>query len=272
MSLFEFYETASPLHRLNPMAKFLGVVIVMAGATLYFDPFVPATLAAGLILTLWILGRVPLNRLTRWMIPVVGLGLPLAIFNALYYDVSRIAHPTVIGRFGLWLITAEGAWAGAGLGVRVACFIAASMFFVVTTDPTDFALSLIQQAHLPYRFGYGVLVSYRFLPLLRAEFDTIRAAHRVRGVGERAGLRGRLEQLRRYAIPLLAGAIRHSERTALAMDSKAFGAGPGRTYRRNLRVRASDWAFVIGALVFTITVVAMLGRLGLADLQLIPAS
>ncbi len=272
MTPFEFYETSSFLHRLNPMAKFGAAAIVMAGATLFFDPAVPAALTVGLLLTLWGLGRVPFGRLTRWLIPAVGLGLPLAIFNALYFDVSRLAHPTVLWHFGPWLLTAEGLWAGLGLGMRVGCFLAASLFFIVTTDPTDFALSLIQQAHLPYRFGYGVLVSYRFLPLLRAEFETIRAAHRVRGVGEKAGLRGRLEQMRRYAIPLLAGAIRHSERTALAMDSKGFGAGPGRTYRRLLKVRLADWGFVFFSVVFTAAVLIAARHLGLADLQLIPGA
>ena len=272
MTLFEYYESASPLHRLNPMAKLAGVVIVMAGATLYFDPAVPAGLAAGLLLALWAVGGVPPRRLARWLIPVLALGAPLAIFNALYFDVSRVADPTELARFGPWQITAEGLWAGLGLGLRVACFLAASLFFVATTDPTDFALSLIQQARLPYRFGYGVLVSYRFLPLLREEFETIRAAHRVRGVGERAGVRGRLEQMRRYAVPLLAGAIRQSERTALAMDSKGFGAGPGRTYRRELRVRPADWAFVALALAYTLLVIFAAGRLGLADLQIVPGA
>jgi energy-coupling factor transport system permease protein len=272
MTLFEYYEASSPLHHLNPMVKLAGVAVVMAGATLFFDPFIPAALTAGLLLSLGVLGRVPPRRLARWLLPALAFGLPVAIFNALYFDVSRVPNPVVLARFGPWLITAEGVWAGLGLGLRVVCFLAASLFFITTTDPTDFALSLIQQAHLPYRFGYGVLVSYRFLPLLRAEFETIRAAHRVRGVGERAGLRGRLEQMRRYAIPLLAGAIRHSERTALAMDSKSFGAGPGRTYRRLLRVAASDWAFVLAALAYTVLVILLAHRLGLADLQLVPGA
>jgi energy-coupling factor transport system permease protein len=272
VTLFEFYEASSPLHRLNPTAKLIGVAIVMGGATLFFDPAIPAGLTAGLLLALWLLGRVPARRLVRWIVPLLAFGLPVAIFNALYFDLSRVASPTILARVGPWTVSAEGIWAGLGLGARVGCFLAASLFFITTTDPTDFALSLIQQAHLPYRFGYGVLVSYRFLPLLRAEFDTIRAAHRVRGVGERAGLSGRLEQLRRYAIPLLAGAIRHSERTALAMDSKAFGAGPGRTYRRRLRVRPADWAFVFTALAYTVAVIVLAGRLGLADLQVIPGA
>jgi hypothetical protein len=32
-------------------------------------------------------------------------------------------------------------------------------------------------------------------------------------------------------VPLLAGAIRHAERVALAMDARAFGAHPDRTER-----------------------------------------
>jgi energy-coupling factor transport system permease protein len=272
MSLFEYYESSSPLHRLNPTAKLAGMLGVMAGATLFFDPVVPAALTAGVLLALLGPGRVPVRRLGRWLLLVLAFGLPIAVFNALYFDVTRVPEPTVLWRFALWQITAEGLWAGLGLGLRVACFLAASLFFVATTDPTDFALSLIQQARVPYRFGYGVLVSYRFLPLLRAEFETIRAAHRVRGVGEKTGVRGRLEQMRRYAIPLLAGAIRHSERTALAMDSKAFGAGPGRTYRRVLTVRRADWAFVAGALLYTVAVAAGANWLGLADLQVIPGA
>jgi len=272
MTLFEFYSTPSALHRLNPMAKMVGMVIVMSGATLYFDPIIPGALTIGLMLALWLLGGAPLGLLLRWLLPALGMGLPLAIFGALYFDVTRVVQPAVIGRLGPWLLTIEGLWSALGLGLRLGCFMAASLFFVATTDPTDFALSLIQQAHLPYRFGYGLLVAYRFLPLLRTEFETIRVAHRVRGVGERAGLRGRFEQLRRYAIPLLAGAVRRSERTALAMDSKAFGAGPGRTYRRVLRVTRRDYAFVLGTLAYTVAVVVLASQIGVADMRLVPVA
>ena len=44
------------------------------------------------------------------------------------------------------------------------------------------------------------------------------------------------------AIPLLASAIRHAERVALAMDARAFGAHPTRTERTLSRWRARDTA------------------------------
>nr|MDQ2697790.1 energy-coupling factor transporter transmembrane protein EcfT [Actinomycetota bacterium] len=48
-----------------------------------------------------------------------------------------------------------------------------------------------------------------------------------------------------YAVPLLASAIRHAERVALAMDARAFGAHPTRTERVISRWRARDSMFVL---------------------------
>jgi len=270
--MFTYLEHASPLHRLNPAAKLLGLAVVAAGATLAFDPFIPGLLLLALWLTAWLVGRVPLRQMLRWSLPILLLPLPIALFTALYADLGAYITPHVIWQWGPWTLAAEGIRTGIGLGLRVATFIATSLLFISTTDPTDFALSLIQNLKVPYRFGYGVLVSYRFLPLLRHEFETIRMAHRVRGVGERGGLRGLIERTRRYAIPLLAAAIRKSERTALAMDAKAFGAGPDRTYYRRMRLRPRDALFVLALLAYTAAVYLFALRFGLADLQWIPGA
>lgn len=45
-------------------------------------------------------------------------------------------------------------------------------------------------------------------------------------------------------MPLLAGAIRHAERVALAMDARAFGAHPDRTERHLVPWRVRDTVFV----------------------------
>lgn len=87
---------------------------------------------------------------------------------------------------------------------------------------------------------------FRFVPMLHGEHGVIRAAHKVRGVSDKGGLRARYDQMRRYAIPLMATAIRRGERTALAMDGRAFGAFDQRTYCRRLRFTRRDAAFVLG--------------------------
>jgi energy-coupling factor transport system permease protein len=270
--MFTYLAHASPLHRMNPSAKLLGLAVVAAGATLSFDPFIPGLLLLGLWFTTWLVGRVPLRRMMRWTLPILLLPLPLAFFTALYADLGRLSEPHILWQWGPWSLAAEGIASGIGVGLRVSSFIATSLLFITTTDPTDFAISLIQNLKVPYRFGYGVLISYRFLPLLRSEFETIRMAHKVRGVGHRSGIRGRVNQIRRFAIPLLAAAIRKSERTALAMDAKAFGAGPERTYFRRMEAGHRDALFVLGAIGYTVGLYALALHFGLADLQWIPGT
>lgn len=268
--MFTYLAHASPLHRLNPAAKLGALAAVAAGATLSFDPFIPGILAMGLWLATWLIGRVPLRRMLRWTLPLLVIPLPLAAFTALYADLSDLADPRILLQWGPWTLAWEGIRNGVGLGLRVTCFMATSLLFITTTDPADFAISLIQNLRIPYRFGYGVLISYRFLPLLRSEFETIRLAHKVRGAGRRAGLRGRIEQLQRYALPLLAAALRKSERAALAMDAKAFGSGPDRTYFREMQVSRADLLFLAGAVAYTLAVYWLALRAGLADLQWVP--
>jgi energy-coupling factor transport system permease protein len=270
--MFTYLASASPLHRLNPSAKLLGLALIAAGATLAFDPFVPTALLLGLWLTTLVVGKAPLSRMLRWSVPILLLPLPLAIFTALYADLSRFASPTILWAWGPWRLSSEGILIGVGLGLRVSCFMGTSLLFISTTDPTDFAISLIQNLKVPYRFGYGVLISYRFLPLLRTELETIRLAHKVRGVGRSVGLLGRWREMRRMALPLLASAIRHSERTALAMDAKAFGAGSQRTYFRQMKIKSGDGLFVLSAAAFCVAVYAVATRLGVADLQWIPGA
>lgn len=270
--MFTYLASASPLHRLNPSAKLLALALVAAGATLAFDPFVPAALLSGLWLTTFIVGRTPLSNMLRWSLPILILPLPLTIFTALYADLGRFTSPTILWAWGPWTLAREGILIGVGLGLRVSCFMATSLLFITTTDPTDFAISLIQNLKVPYRFGYGILISYRFLPLLRSELETIRMAHMVRGLGRPGGLIGRWRELQRMALPLVASAIRHSERTALAMDAKAFGAGSARTYFRQMKLRPSDGLFVLAAGLFTLAVYALAIHLGVADLQWIPGA
>jgi energy-coupling factor transport system permease protein len=104
---------------------------------------------------------------------------------------------------------------------------------------------MVQQLRVPYRIGYTALAAYRFVPRFGHELQVIRSAHRVRGM---AGGRGPIAGIRRYlgyVVPLLAGAIRHAERVALAMDARAFGAHASRTERHLVPFRTRDWVFIV---------------------------
>lgn len=264
--LFNYYLHDSILHRRNPAIKLLALMIMMIAVTMAFDPWTPFVFFVLGLLMERILGRVPVRQFARPLAVILVLSaLGFIGANAFFYTPLPGREVTVLWQSGSARITLEGIRMGISLTLRVLAILMFSIIFITTTDPTDFVLSLIQQARFPYRLGYGILLVYRFLPLWRAELDIIRAAHRIRGAGERPTLKGRWEQFQRYTVPLLAGAIRKAERVAIAMDSKALGATEKRTYYRDVRVRPADWAFLAGVASLTAIVLFGMAQLGLLE-------
>jgi energy-coupling factor transport system permease protein len=74
--------------------------------------------------------------------------------------------------------------------------------------------------------------------------------------------------VRRYAIPLLAGGVRKAGRVAIAMDARAFGALPSRTYRRRMTVGRRDAIFLCAVVFVTALVIAGLYVIGVARFAL----
>lgn len=262
--LFNYYMGDSFLHRRNPSLKLLSLMVMVLAVTLAFDPWTPTVFFLLALVILLLLGHVSLRTLRMPLLFFFILGaLGFVSSNALFYAPSVGKPLTILWQGGTFRVSIEGIRVGISLAMRMMAIVFFSMIFVATTDPTDLVLSLIQNVRFPFRLGYGILVAYRFLPLWRTELEVIRAAHRIRGVGERTTLSGRWEQLRRYAVPLLANAIRKSERVAIAMDSKAFGALPRRTYYRKLEVTRADWAMFVGTLAITGLILYILAHAGL---------
>ena len=113
-------------------------------------------------------------------------------------------------------------------GLRIQALFSISMFFgSVTTGPQVTHSGPDPVGPVSYRFGYGVLAAYRFVPTVAAEVEQIRAAHHVRGFAPGWGPRGLWRRLRAFSIPLLA-----------ASDPPRRSGGPGDGQPRLRRRRA----------------------------------
>jgi energy-coupling factor transport system permease protein len=259
--LFLFQERDSFLHRLNPLTKLAVTLPMWLVLSLVTDPLTPLTFIALSTLVLWLLGGVGPLRQARLLWPFWALALGTIVSFALFQQPSR-PDPQVLWQFGWIRVTDEGLLVGLATGLRILALFSISMLFVMTTDPVQFIQSLIQQTGISYRFGYGVLAAYRFVPTVAAEVEQIRAAHHVRGFAPGWGPRGLWRRLRAFAIPLLAASIRRADQVARAMDSRAFGEG-GRTYFRAQRFRAADALFLAAAAGAVALIFFVLNRLGL---------
>ena len=238
---------ASPvrfLYGLNPLAKLLAPLPVIAILVFVRDIATPAAFLV-LAYVMILIGV----RFTRRLVGLLALAIPLAIIAlalgfALWTDPEQVAGTPIVWHLGGWTMHEGAILVGLGTGLRLAAIIALTMIAGLSTAGPDFVRASVQQLRVPYRIGYTALAAFRFVPRFKHELEVIRQAHRVRGAHGGRGPFAALARWFGYIVPLLAGAIRHAERVALAMDARAFGAYPDRTERHRVPWRTRDTVFV----------------------------
>lgn len=232
------------LYALNPLAKIAGVLPAMLVLVFVRDLATPAAFLT-LSYVLLLVGA----RLTRATAAILFAAMPLGILLigagfSLWVDPGQVGDSASVVRIGDWTLSAGALAVGFATALRLGAILALALIGGLTTTGPDLVRASVQQLRVPYRIGYTALAAFRFVPRFGHELSVIRAAHRVRG---HHGGRGPLARIARgwgYVVPLLAGAIRHAERVALAMDSRAFGAHPTRTERHLVPFRTRDVVFI----------------------------
>lgn len=233
------------LAALNPLAKLAAVIPATLLLVFVRDLTTPLAFLA-LAYVVLLVGAPPTRRLAAILFLAVPLGIAIIGCGfSLWTDASRVDTTPVVLQIGEWRLFAGALAIGFATALRLGAIIALALLAGVTTTGTDLVRATVQQLRVPYRIGYTALAAFRFVPRFAHELDVIRQAHRVRGA---YGGRGPIAAARRgfgYIVPLLAGAIRHAERVALAMDARAFGAYPDRTERYDVPFRIRDTVFVV---------------------------
>ncbi|MFC6005230.1 energy-coupling factor transporter transmembrane component T family protein, partial [Streptomonospora nanhaiensis] len=212
------------LARANPAAKLLAAALVAAGLVPVVDP-----VTSGIVLA----AALPLAACSGLRgAQLAAVGLPLLVMAA------------AIGLVNL-LFGQEG-WAGAlGAAVRLLAIAVPSVLAAVTSDPTETADALVQRLRVPERPAVAVLAALRLIPLLTAQWRTLGAARRARGLEAGANPLRALGVFLGKAFALLVRAVRTGTTLAMAMDTRAFGTGP-RGHARRSRWRAADTWLVAG--------------------------
>ncbi|MCU1619928.1 MAG: HMP/thiamine permease [Modestobacter sp.] len=228
-----------PLSAVNPVAQLSAILVVT----------VVLLVSGGLVTPLLVLAA------ELALLPAVGLTRP--------GDLLRRTWPLLVSAAGVaWVNVAFGsldgaaAWqSGAGWAVRVIALALPGILLVASTDPVRLADALTLHWRLSTRFAYGSLAALRLVPLLAAEWETIRLARRARGVDAGRNPVAQARLLAGTAFGLLVGALRRATRLATAMDARGFDSGVVRTNARGSVLRPLDGWFVAGAVALCVVAV-----------------
>lgn len=221
------------LHAATPATNLVflaGLVAVVLASPSIFVRL--GTLGAVLLLAGW--SGVPVGAFLRGLRFVLVFAAVLFVAQALSV---REGTPLIEGfrRF-----TDAGLLAGAGMALRFLVVLSSSLLFVHVVDPDRLAGALIR-CGIPYRYGYLLILSLRFVPFFRRELRVVREAQRVRGLRPSVrSLRGIRRAIRYTFVPVLVSGLMRVDAIALSMKGRCFGLYRRRTAPRPERLRSAD--------------------------------
>jgi energy-coupling factor transport system permease protein len=177
----------------------------------------------------------------------------------------------VIARIWKIEITREGLISAAYMASRLVMLISGTFLLTYTTSPIaltdgiESILNPLKKIRLPvHEFAMMMSIALRFIPTLIEETDKIMSAQKARGADfETGGLIKRAKAMLPILIPLFVSAFRRADELAIAMESRCYHGGEGRTRMKKLRMSASDFmalalgAALVAAVVFTNAVAAL---------------
>ena len=224
------------VHRLDPRTKMSLLLGMFALPFVFLNPlYVLAVLA--LVLFFGYLAESLVNLRRIWFI----LFMILLVTPILWSIVGS-------GRTPLFLfVEREALLYGLSATQRIVITVIAGMIFLSTTRNEEVAIGLVRLG-IPYRFAFAVSTALRLVPTIVATGLTIGQAQRSRGLDLESG--NIFERIRKHLpllVPVFVTTVRSTNVFSMALESKGFGALPGRTFY--LRT-AMSWRDALVILVF----------------------
>lgn len=258
ITIGQYYQTQSPLHKLDPRTKLIGVLVYIVSLFLFngISVYLTATL---FLLSMIAISRVPVSFMLKGMKSMAFLLLITVIFNVF------LTPGTVV--FSVWKlkITKEGLIIAAYTAIRLIYLIMGSSLLTLTTTPnnlTDGLESLMKPLKVfkvpVHEVAMMMSIALRFIPILLDETDKIMKAQQARGADfEHGNILKRAKSLIPILVPLFVSAFRRANDLAMAMEARCYRGGDGRSKMKPLKYRSADiFAFVLLVIYFAAIIAA----------------
>ncbi|MCM1193551.1 MAG: energy-coupling factor transporter transmembrane protein EcfT [Butyrivibrio sp.] len=241
ITLGQYYQTESVIHRLDPRVKLAGTLLFII-SLFFFKNFIGYLIAAAFLFLVIRLSHVPFRFMVKGMRAVLFLLLLTVVFNLFLTP----GEPLV----SLWklTITREGLRLAATMAVRLVMLVVGSSVMTLTTTPNNLTdgmekgLRPLKLIRVPvHEVAMMMSIALRFIPILMEETDKIMKAQIARGADFESGnIIKRAKALVPLMVPLFISAFRRANDLAMAMEARCYRGGDGRTKMKPLIYRRRD--------------------------------
>jgi len=264
ITLGQFFPGKTIVHRLDPRIKLI-LTFVYITALFMAKGFLAYALMLVVLITCLALSRIKPKTALSGIRPVLIIIAITVILN-----VFVVRGETVIFEYGFISISREGVFTAVFMGSRFVMLIIGAFLLTYTTSPIaltdglETMLSPLKKIRLPvHELAMMMSIALRFIPTLIEETDKIMSAQKARGANfETGGLIKRAKAILPLIIPLFISAFRRADELAVAMESRCYHGGEGRTKMKILKAAGRDYlALLFGAIIMA--AVILLGRVEL---------
>ena len=248
ITLGQYYYTDSFVHRLDPRTKLLASLLAMTALLFSFKPVVLAGYVLLMVVTTRC-ARLPGGLVFRNLRPFFWLFLLTLLFHGFFTRGELLWRIPLIGAD----LTVQGLERGVLYSARLGILVVFAALFTLTTSPiemTDGLEKLLRPAKklgMPtHELTMMMSLSLRFIPTLLQEADRLQKAQVSRGATFEGGVLKRIKGVLPLILPLFISSFRRADELAMAMDSRCYAGGEGRTSFKQLRFSALDYAVMTG--------------------------
>jgi energy-coupling factor transport system permease protein len=238
MSLaFDVYlSRPTRLHRLDPRVK---ILLLLAGTVLLL------TFQNLFVILAWVLvnhilmlaARVPYAQMRRlW-----ALMLPLSLFLVLTWPLVYQEGGSVLLAVWRIKITSLSLVHGLALALRLNALAQVYFLLLFTTDQMSLVRGLVRLG-VPFEWGLTLAIALRYVPAFLGTFQMVAEAQQARGLRlERGSWLARLRAYLPILVAMIITALRTVDNLSRALEARALGAAPQRTYLKTLAFTRLDW-------------------------------
>ncbi len=243
ITLGQYYPTDSKIHQLDPRVKLLFTFVFMA-AIFTVDKFYPFALIVLFILFLAKASEIPIKYLVKGIKPLWAILLITFLINAMLTPGKLLFD----FQFGFLKVTVEGLRIGCFMIIRLVLLVVGTSLLTLTTAPIELTdgieklLKPLQRIGVPaHEIAMMMTIALRFIPTLLDETDKIMKAQMARGADfESKNIVDRAKSLIPLLVPLFISAFRRADELAIAMESRCYRGGVGRTRMNEIVLSRRD--------------------------------
>jgi len=262
LTLGQFYPGESFIHRLDPRTKMCGALCVMV-MLIWAKSIPPFFLILAMTLALIRISNVPTHLL---LANLKAFRLLLIITYTAHACFTPGETVIISGLYIPWL-TWEGLFQGTLFCIRLVVIMLIAALLMLTTAPLDVSdgierlLKPLERFGLPaHELAMMMVIALRFIPTLVEESNRLQKAQMSRGGDFTGNFIRRVRKMIPLLVPLMLSAFRRAEELAVAMESRCYRGGTGRTQYRIMALKRNDYiAIVIIAVLLVLCVAAASG-------------